>query len=43
MKKFMILAILCAFVAGTTISCDNRSQIEKDADKAASNIKAAIK
>ncbi|MBP9854645.1 MAG: hypothetical protein KBD53_07250 [Candidatus Omnitrophica bacterium] len=35
MKKSIILSSIFAFLAmGTMIGCDNRSQLEKDADKA---------
>lgn len=37
-KKFSLLLVFTLLVAGTAIGCDNRSQLEKDADKAMKNM-----
>lgn len=44
MKRFTLLASIMAliFVIGITTGCDNRSQLEKDADKAAGDLKKAL-
>jgi hypothetical protein len=42
MKKNVILtSILALLVMGAAVGCDNRSQLEKDADKAAKELNKA--
>ena len=41
-KTLLTVALLVMITIGTS-ACDKRSQIEKDADKAADNIKKALK
>jgi len=45
MKKYRMLLVMVALVliAGITTGCDNRSQMEKDADKAYSDAKKTLK
>ena len=45
MKKITLLFSLLALVVliGALTGCDNRSQLEKDVDKAASDVKKALK
>jgi len=45
MKNFRFLALIAVLVLfiGVTTGCDSRSQIEKDADKAAAKMKKAMK
>lgn len=38
-KSLSALLIAVLLIAGATVGCDNRSQLEKDADKAASAMK----
>ncbi len=33
-RKLTALFVAALLIAGTTVGCDNRSQMEKDADKA---------
>jgi hypothetical protein len=44
MKNFRLLAVMAVLVMfiGVTTGCDNRSQLEKDADKVAAKVKKAM-
>lgn len=44
MRNYRFLAAMLVLVLfiGVSTGCDNRSQLEKDADKAASNVKKAL-
>lgn len=42
-RFLLLLALFLTILAGTTIGCDKRSQLEKDADKAASKLQGALK
>jgi len=41
-RTMMSVLILCLLVAGVTLGCDNRSQMEKDADKAMQKLDKAL-
>ncbi len=45
MKKYSVIAFVfvLAVAMATAIGCDNRSQLEKDADKAAKKLEGALK
>lgn len=41
-KKLSALFLVTLMISATTIGCDNRSQLEKDADKAMGNAEKAV-
>ena len=44
MKKLSLFCLIAMFaVTITAIGCDNRSQLEKDVDKAADKVKGSVK
>ena len=40
--RFLVSVIMLVVLVGISTGCDNRSQLEKDADKAASSVKKAL-
>ena len=40
--RFLLVVLVLVLFVGVSTGCDNRSQLEKDADKAASKVQKAL-